>query len=142
MKYTTDNISFMADNRDELSDLGKWIKVGLDGIGKNQAWLAKRIGVQPPQVSRIMRGLSEATPDLLNKIADSLGKPRIQIYRAAGHIETATPQDELDERILHALNSLPIEERRKWARSIEANVEIREYEPRRKPAKSANKTRP
>jgi transcriptional regulator with XRE-family HTH domain len=129
----------MAKNKEaELTPLGKWIKAALDDRRKNQAWLAEQVGVQPPQISRIMRGLSEALPDLLSAIADALGRPRIEIYRAAGHIEPATSADEVEERIMHALNKLPLEERKKWARRIE--VDIDETVGPRRPAKSTHKT--
>lgn len=131
----------MTSNEDDLTPLGKWIKAALDERRKNQEWLAEQINVKPPQVSRIMRGKSEALPDILDKIADHLGKPRVQIYRAAGHIEPATEKSELDEIILHALSNLPIEERRRWAKRIELDVEFHEIAKRER-TKSASKTRP
>jgi transcriptional regulator with XRE-family HTH domain len=142
MKYIAVNINFMAEKRDDLTPLGKWIKAALEDKRRNQAWLAEKVGVKPPQISRIMRGLSEAMPDLLDKIADHLGRPRVQIYRAAGHIEPVTEKDELEERILNALNSLPLEERQRWARSIEADVWFHEFKQTRRPVKRTSKTRP
>ena len=78
-------MNYMIEN-----SLGAWIRLGLQELGQNQVWLANKIGVQPPQVSRIIGGGSEATPDILAAIADALGKPRIQAFRAAGYIEKVT----------------------------------------------------
>jgi transcriptional regulator with XRE-family HTH domain len=135
MKYIGDNIDYMTGN---TTVLGQWIRENLKEKGRNQAWLAERISVQPPQVSRIISGESEATTDMLNAIADALGKPRIQIYRAAGHIEPATTQDELDEAILHHARRLPLDERERWVKRLESDADF--YEQRRT-NKPANKTR-
>lgn len=100
------NLCFMRGN-DELTPLGKWIKDALDKSGRNQVWLAGKIGVQPPQVSRIMRGGSEATLDVLSAIADALGKPRIQAYRAAGHLDPIPEADEWVEETSNKIKLVP-----------------------------------
>lgn len=55
-------------------------------LGKNQLWLAKEVGLQPPQISRIISGYSEATPEILNRIAEALHKPKLQAYIASGYL--------------------------------------------------------
>lgn len=134
MKYLRDNINFMTGN---ASKLGIWIRERLREKGKNQAWLAEKIGIQPPQVSRIISGDSEALPDILNAIADALGKPRSQIYRAAGHIEPITPKDELDESILFHARRLPLDERERWMKRIESDADLYEQRRSHKPANKA-----
>lgn len=138
MKYLRVNINFMTSNADRLSPLGKWIKAILDAKGKSQAWLAGEIHLKPPQVSRIMSGESEAPPRTLNAIADALGKKRIEVYRAAGHLEPITPKDDLDESLLFQANRLPEDERERWLRRIESDAN--DYQ-QRKAAKSTSKTR-
>ena len=88
------------------SKLGDWIRQGLKDVNRNQVWLAEKIGVQPPQVSRIISGGSEATPDLLSAIADALGKPRAQAYRAAGYLNPEPVADEWVEEMSHKLKLL------------------------------------
>lgn len=88
------------------NNLGIWIKEGLNKIGKNQVWLADKVGVEPPQISRIISGESEARPELLNKIADALHKPRVQAYRAAGHLSNISEQDEWIEQTSYKLSQL------------------------------------
>ena len=97
------NLNYMKSN---TSKLGEWIRSGLSDIGKNQVWLAEKIGVQPPHVSRIINGSSEATPDIMSAIADALGKPRIQAYRAAGFLDPQTEEDEWVEEMSHKLKQL------------------------------------
>lgn len=105
----TGNLSFMKSN---VTTLGEWIRAGLKDAGKNQVWLAEKIGVQPPQVSRIISGVSEPTPDLLSSISDALGKPREQIYRAAGLLPPVAKVDEEMESILHEITKLPKDDQR------------------------------
>lgn len=100
MKYINSNICFMVNN------IGSWIKQGLADIGKNQAWLAEAVGLQTPQISRIISGSSEATPDVLNRIADALRKPRIEAYRAAGHFSEKTNEDPWVEKMNVKLNGI------------------------------------
>lgn len=103
MKFMDGNLYCMKSNTNKL---GTWIREGLSELGKNQAWLAEKIGVQAPQVSRIISGASEATPDLLSAIADALGKPRAQAYRAAGYLNQESPDDEWVEEMSFKLNKL------------------------------------
>lgn len=89
------------------SNLGVWIKDALKGIGRNQTWLAEKIGVQPPQVSKIISGGSEVTPENLIAIADALGKPRIQAFRAAGWIDPIPKANEVVEELTEEVMKLP-----------------------------------
>ena len=107
-KYKTDNLRYMTGNPNKL---GEWIRGGLDELGQTQIWLAERIGVQAPQVSRIISGKSEAPPDVLSAIADALGKPRIQAYRAAGYLEKLPRSDEIAEVIIHEMSDLTPQEK-------------------------------
>jgi transcriptional regulator with XRE-family HTH domain len=135
MKYIGGNINFMADN---ISSLGEWIREGLARLGKNQTWLANKIGVEPPQMSRIITGASPTTIDNLIAIADALGKPRSQVFRAAGYIEPIGLKDELDEAFLYNFRKLPEDEKEKWLRRLESDVEF--YEQKRS-HRAASKTR-
>jgi transcriptional regulator with XRE-family HTH domain len=116
-KYLTGNLNYMANN------LGEWIKKGLSDLGKNQAWLAIQVGLQPPQISRIISGESEAMPDVLNKIADALHKPRIQAYRAAGHFGDATEEEEWVETMNHKIKLVPTTQRSVAEKLLDALIE-------------------
>src|SRR5687767_7231595 len=104
-KFPKGNINFMTSNT--ATSLGIWIKTCLEEVGENQVWLANKIGVTPPQVSRIISGYSVAPPETLGAIADALGKPRIQAYRAAGYIEQVTATERDIEDIIHEVEKLP-----------------------------------
>lgn len=93
--------------KSNTTQLGDWIRDGLKDLGRSQAWLAEKIGVQPPQVSRIISGASEPTPEILGAIADALGKPRVQAYRAAGYLNQEPEADEWTEEMLFKINRVP-----------------------------------
>jgi hypothetical protein len=63
------NLRYMPNNPVKL---GEWIRLGLEDINKSQVWLAEKIGVQPPQVSRIISGRSETSPDILSAIFNTI----------------------------------------------------------------------
>ena len=98
------NLCFMKSNPNPL---GEWIRNGLMEIGRNQVWLAEKVGVQAPQISRIINGGSETSPELLSAIADALGKPRAQIFRVAGYLEKISEDDEWVEETNYKLKKIP-----------------------------------
>lgn len=118
------------------NNLGEWIKKCLSDLGKSQAWLASEVGVQPPQISRIISGESEATPDTLNAIADALRKPRIQAYRAAGHFGVLPEDDAWFEEMNHKLSLIPEGQRKVAERLLDALVIPVEPAPKAKKAKA------
>lgn len=118
--------------KSNTNKLGAWIRQCLSDIGKNQVWLAEKIGVQAPQVSRIISGSSEATPDLLSAIADALGKPRIQAYRAAGYLEPLPEFDEWVEEQDSKLRKLSQKTRSFIGKIIDSAVENEEAEQKQK----------
>jgi len=124
------NLDFVKSNE---TNLGKWIRLGLKDVNRNQVWLAEKVGVQPPQISRIISGASEATPDLLSSIADALGKPRIHAYRAAGYLDPQPPEDEWAEQTTHKLRKLSPGLRSVADRMIEGLLKEEETNERTKP---------
>lgn len=109
--------------KSNTNQLGEWMRDGLRDIGKNQAWLAEKVGVQPPQISRIISGSSEATPDLLSAIADALGKPRIQAYRVAGFLEKLPEGDAWVEEMTYKIKVMPTTYRTVISKFINALLE-------------------
>jgi plasmid maintenance system antidote protein VapI len=122
MKFSRGNINYMIENP---TTLGEWIRVCLREMGKNQAWLAEKIGVQPPQVSRIISGSSETTPEILIAIADALGKSRTQVFRIAGYIEKVTKTDEEREQILYETQDLTPQEKQEILAFIRMKKNLR-----------------
>lgn len=114
------NIYYMKSN---ASPLGNWIRTGLKEIGQNQEWLAEKVGVRPPQISRIISGNSDASPDLLSAIADALGKPREQIFRVSGYLEKVPQHDEWVEEMSHKITLIPVPLRGVAKKFIDSMVE-------------------
>lgn len=137
MKFMDGNLNYMKSNANKL---GVWIRDGLNELGKNQAWLAEKVGVQPPQISRIISGSSEAPPDLLGAIADALGKPRAQAYRAAGYLNQEAAADEWAEEMTYKLNKLSPGLRAVAERFINSMVEGEEADRQKAKAKPKHKT--
>lgn len=86
---------------------GEWLKVQLIEQDMTQSELAVRIGVQPPQVSRLISGEREATPETLIKIADALRMSRQQVFRAAGLLPPDPDANKMIEKILHEVQDMP-----------------------------------
>lgn len=122
--------------KSNITPLGEWIRTGLKNINKNQVWLAAKIGVKPPQVSRIISGNSEATPDLLSSIADALGKPREQAYRVAGYLDKVPKSDEWVEETSHKLNLIPLGLRTVTSKFIDSMLEGDQQQSQPKPRKN------
>lgn len=116
------------------NNFGVWIKESLSELGKTQVWLANEVGLQPPQISRIISGYSEATPEILNRIADALHKPRIQAYRAAGHLPENLDENSWAEDMAQKLAKLDPELQDIATRFIKS---LLEREPKKKYPKVA-----
>lgn len=126
MKFTNCRIGDMPQRSKTMSALGEWIRVHLERKGKNQKWLAEKIGVKPPQMSRIISGSSDTTPDILVAIADALGQRRSEIFRAAGYIETLTEEETQREQLIFETRDLTDEEKREVIAFIRMKKSLRE----------------
>jgi len=88
------------------TDFGIWLKLQLEEQDMTQSELAEKIGVQPPQISRIISGERGPTTETLIKMADALRMPREKIFRAAGIIAPEPNINETVEQILHETQSM------------------------------------
>jgi transcriptional regulator with XRE-family HTH domain len=87
-------------------NFGSWLKEQLKVRDMTQSELADKIGVYPPQVSRIISGERTVTTQLLIKIADALGLPREQVFSAAGILRSRNNADKQIEEIMHRVQDL------------------------------------
>ena len=76
-------LSLMEDKKEQPESFGSWLRRQLVLKGFSQVDFAARIGVKPPQVSRIISGDRGTTLQLLDTIADVLNTPREIIYSIA-----------------------------------------------------------
>lgn len=116
---------------------GEWLEVTLKKKKMKQSELAEKIGVKPPQVSRLISGDREPTAKILIKIATALRLPGDMVFGAAG-LMPPNIEDEWDRRIKHLLKLFPKEEKEKIVQRLELEAQF--YEQQR-PTRSANKTR-
>ena len=65
-------------------DLISWLQQEIDTRGWGQAELARRSGVTPGQISRLLNGTRKAGPELCISIAKGLGLPREEVFRMRG----------------------------------------------------------
>lgn len=79
---------------------GQWLKAALKDRGITQTELARRIGVQPPQVSHIIAGDRGTTPENMLAISHALKISAEEVFRAAGLLppNAALSQDGLSPK--------------------------------------------
>ena len=70
----------------DYTNFPDWLEGELRRQGIIPAQLAKRMGVTNATVSNIINGMRKPKADRLNRIADALGLPAEEVYRAAGLI--------------------------------------------------------
>lgn len=117
---------------------GEWLRDRLKEKRIKQSELANKVGVKPPQISRIISGEREPTNELLIKMGDVLRLPREIVFGAAGLMPPSPEEDEWDQRIKHLLRSFPLEEKEKIVKRLELEAQFYEQRPS---TKSTNKTR-
>jgi transcriptional regulator with XRE-family HTH domain len=89
------------------SEFGEWLRKILIDKGISQTELANRLGLKPPQVSRIISGERGTKLEILDALSDILNVPPEIIYRVAGR-KTSTKFDKsyLIEQIELEINDL------------------------------------
>lgn len=105
---------------------GTWLKIQLDEKGISQAELARRIQMQPSQVSHIISGERGTTPEGYLAIARALSLPPEIIYRAAGLLPPKPETDEQVEEIMHEATQLNEAEREELLAYIRMKRNLRE----------------
>ena len=106
------------------TNFGKWLKQTLSERGINQSELARRIGVQPPQISHLISGDRGTTPENLYAIATALGVPPEEVFRAAVGLPVKTEQTKRIKRMVHLASELPEEEQAYIIEVIESRRRI------------------
>lgn len=85
---------------------GDWLKAVLDEKGISQAELARRIKVQPSQISHIISGERGTSPEGYLSIARALNLSPETVYRAAGLLPPKPEIDEQIEQIMHEVTQM------------------------------------
>ena len=66
-------------------EFGRWLSSTMDSRGLSQAEVARAVGVADAQVSRWRRGQVVPTVHYLQRIAEALDVPRVDLDRLAGY---------------------------------------------------------
>jgi transcriptional regulator with XRE-family HTH domain len=81
-------------------NLSDYLESTLKELNLSRRGFADLLEVSHTTINRILDG-SNPEPDILNRIADYLGEPRVKLYRLAGYIPEVS--DTTDEDIEQAL---------------------------------------
>jgi transcriptional regulator with XRE-family HTH domain len=90
----------------ETIDFSNWLVVQLEQREMTQADLAKKSGITPAQISRIISGRRGIGEDAAQKIAKAFKLPPEDVYRAAGILPPEPTQDSTLYRINHLYHTL------------------------------------
>lgn len=118
---------------DEMEQVvfGSWLAVQLKLSGITQSELARRVGVQPPQISRIISGERPPTVDMLISISDALGRPRAEVFRVAGILPNAPKEEKLKEQIYHETQDLNEQDQQEVLAFIRMKNNLRQRQKRK-----------
>jgi transcriptional regulator with XRE-family HTH domain len=108
-----------------------WLLSEIEAAGLSNSELARRAGVSHARVSQVLGGDSPGK-NFLIKIADVLGKPRSEVFRAAGLVETNKKLNPIVESTAAMLNDLPEEEQEDFRAMVRVKWERRQ---KRQPVK-------
>lgn len=89
-----------------METLGCWLQTQIDMHGWRQAELARRAGIQPATLNRIINGTRNMGPEVAGQIAKALGIPPEEVLRRAGLLPPVTPRRAEDEEMDHILGRL------------------------------------
>lgn len=99
------------------NEFGSWLRNEIKKSGKTQAEFSDLIGVEQPQLSRILNGTRGTTNQVLDRIAVVLGVSPESVFRMAGELRT-TSTDPFTEEAKLLFSQLPPDRREEAIRYI------------------------
>jgi transcriptional regulator with XRE-family HTH domain len=87
--------------------------------------IAQKTGIQPSHLSEVVNGKRNPSAKLLNKLADNLGIPRIELYNAAGLVNL-----EDDEQFITQLREV-LSKEPQFRKLLEMLLRFQEHERKR-----------
>jgi len=122
----------------------EWLLAELEKRNMTQAELARKSGVTPPQISRILSGTRGTEGKTLSALAHALKLPPEEVYRAAGLLPPEPIETKLTRQITYVTAQLPPEEQQGLLEFAKLRLRLSEkqgtYETR-KPAKHTGSTK-
>ena len=116
----------------------EWLLAELEKRSMTQAELARKSGVTPPQISRILSGTRGTEGKTLSAFAHALKLPPEEVYRAAGLLPPEPAETKLARQITHITSQLPPEEQQGLLEFAKLRLRLSEGQAKyetRKPAK-------
>ena len=83
-----------------------WLRTEIKRTGRTQKEFSQIIGIEQPQLSKILSGSSNTSDEVLNKISIALGVPVEHVFRLAGKLPPAPILDQKIDEAVHLLNLL------------------------------------
>ena len=119
---------------------GEWLLLALEEKGWSQSDLmraarAKGFTLSKAAISDVISGKRMPGKRLLAAVAGALGRSIEEVYRAANFLPPVTLKDMLINRILHALETLPPDEKEELLEYIELQRRRLERKNKKPPAK-------
>lgn len=87
-----------------MDHFSEWLREQLKIRGWDQAELARRSGITPGQISRIITAMRQPGPDAVNGIATALRVPAEEVMRRAGLLPMPASATMDDRRVVQELD--------------------------------------
>jgi transcriptional regulator with XRE-family HTH domain len=109
-----------------LTDFSQWLRDELAKKGLVQADIARRAGLSPSQVSRIINARSAPSQDALASIARSLRLPPEEVFRRAGLLPPIPGEDTEITELDHIARQLDETNKNDLVRYARLRLQIQE----------------
>ena len=119
-------------------EFGIWLRKKIKETGKTQAEVSSLIGVEQPQLSRILSGERGASIQVLKALARVLNIPDEQVFAKAGVMDEKPERNQKIDQITHLLYSLNEENLEELLRIVKIKQELEE----KQKGKSSRSKRP
>jgi len=105
------------------NEFGEWLKDRIKSSGKTQKEFAQIIGLEQPQLSRIITGQRGTSDEVLNSIASVLGDPPEMVFRKAGKLPHRSLPTEQKEELAYLFDQLSDKEKEFYLNFLRATLE-------------------
>ncbi len=112
-----------------MNKFGDWLSTEMKNRGMTQSELARKANISQAAISHILSNRRNPGNGLCESIARALRLPPELVFRKAGLLPPAVPQDEYQEELLHLLQQLPPEERQEILELVRFKLERKSKEP-------------
>jgi transcriptional regulator with XRE-family HTH domain len=119
-----------------------WLEEEMNTRSWSRAELARRSGISAPQITRLLNREQNPGRESIEAIANALHLPIETVYRAAGIIRTRPNEDEEWEVWKGLLRQLTQEERERYYRQMQTELEYQKQQEQLAVSRKRHKTGP